>query len=417
MEKTLAEKLVGSHAGKSVSAGESAIAKVDYAFTHDASGPLVVKKLKEIGASKLFDPKRVIVFIDHAVPSPRLEVSNDHAVLREFAKSNDCIFEEAGTGICHQVVAEKYAAPGRIIVGTDSHTVMAGALASFATGMGATDVSVAMAFGKTWLRVPETFRFVIDGKLPKGVYSKDIILHIIGMLGAEGATYKAMQFEGSTIEKMEMSERLVLPNMSVEAGAKVGLIASDSETRNYLKQMGRANEYVELHPDSDAQYEKTFEIDATKLTPQVALPHAVDNVKSINEIGEVNVDQVFVGSCTNARLEDLRIVASIIKGKKVAPGVRLTVTPASGRVYMEAVKDGTLQTLLEAGAVITPSGCGMCFGALGGVPADGEKVFSTTNRNFQGRMGNPKAFTYLGSPAMAAATALKGVITHPAEVL
>lgn len=417
MGKTLAEKLVSSHAGKSVSAGESAIARVDYAFTHDASGPLVVKKLKEIGANKLFDPKKVIIFIDHAVPSPRMEVSNDHATLREFAKNIGCIFEEAGTGICHQVVAEKYASPGRIIVGTDSHTIMGGALGAFATGMGATDVSVAMAFGKTWLRVPETYRFIIDGKMPKGVYSKDIILHLIGMLGAEGATYKSMEFEGSVIRKMEMSERLVLPNMSVEAGAKVGLIASDSKTEAYLKQMGRGHEYVELSADADAQYEKTFEIDATKLTPMVSLPHAVDNVKSIDKIGEIKVDQVFVGSCTNARLEDLRIVASILKGKKVAPSIRLLVTPASRKIYMDAVKDGTIETLLEAGAVITPSGCGMCFGALGGVPADGERVFSTTNRNFQGRMGNPKAFTYLGSPAMAAATALRGVITHPAEVL
>lgn len=417
MGKTLAEKLVSSHAGKSVSAGESAIARVDYAFTHDASGPLVVKKLKEIGANKLFDPKKVIIFIDHAVPSPRMEVSNDHAILREFAKSIGCIFEEAGTGICHQVVAEKYSAPGRIIVGTDSHTVMGGALGAFATGMGATDVSVAMAFGKTWLRVPETYRFIIDGKMPKGVYSKDIILHLIGILGAEGATYKSMEFEGSTIRNMEMSERLVLPNMSVEAGAKVGLIPSDLKTQAYLKQMGRKHEYIELSADADAQYEKTFEIDATKLTPMVSLPHAVDNVKSIDEIGEVKVDQVFVGSCTNARLEDLRIVASMLKGKKVAPSVRLVVTPASRKIYMDAVKDGTIETLLEAGAVITPSGCGMCFGALGGVPADGERVFSTTNRNFQGRMGNPKAFTYLGSPAMAAATALRGVITHPAEVL
>ncbi|MBI2126911.1 MAG: 3-isopropylmalate dehydratase large subunit [Thaumarchaeota archaeon] len=417
MGKTLAEKLVSSHAGKSVSAGESAIARVDYAFTHDASGPLVVKKLKEIGANKLFDPKKVIIFIDHAVPSPRMEVSNDHAILREFAKSIGCIFEEAGTGICHQVVAEKYSAPGRIIVGTDSHTVMGGALGAFATGMGATDVSVAMAFGKTWLRVPETYRFIIDGKMPKGVYSKDIILHLIGILGAEGATYKSMEFEGSTIRNMEMSERLVLPNMSVEAGAKVGLIPSDLKTQAYLKQMGRMHEYIELSADADAQYEKTFEIDATKLTPMVSLPHAVDNVKSIDEIGEVKVDQVFVGSCTNARLEDLRIVASMLKGKKVAPSVRLVVTPASRKIYMDAVKDGTIETLLEAGAVITPSGCGMCFGALGGVPADGERVFSTTNRNFQGRMGNPKAFTYLGSPAMAAATALRGVITHPAEVL
>ena len=417
MGGTLAEKIVGSHAERDVSAGESIIAKIDYAFTHDASGPLVIQQLKQLGSTKVFDPERVIVFIDHAVPSPRREISNDHSLLRRWTSEAGVKFHDAGTGICHQVMAELYASPNTIIVGTDSHSVMAGAVGSFATGMGATDIAVAMSLGKTWLRIPETYHFIIDGSLPKGVYSKDIILHIIGMLGADGATYKSIEFSGKAVDEMEMHERLTLSNMVVEAGAKVGLIASDSITRKYLRERGREDSFVELHADSNALYEKTFEINASELNPLVSMPHSVDNLKPAGEIQGVKVDQVLVGSCTNARLEDLQIVAEILKDKKVAPGVRLIVTPASGEIYATALKDGSISTLLDAGAIVTPSGCGACFGALGGIPADGEAIFTTTNRNFKGRTGNPSASTYLGSPATAAATALRGVITDPRDVL
>ncbi len=417
MGKTLAEKIVGAHTERPVVAGESVIAKVDYAFTHDASGPLVVSQLKELGSDKVFDPKRVIVFIDHAVPSPRRENSNDQALLKIWAESRGVNFHGAGTGICHQVLAERYASPNTLIVGTDSHSVMAGALASFATGMGATDVAVSMSLGKTWLRVPETLRFILNGTLPSGVYAKDVILYIIGILGGDGATYKAMEFSGSVVENMEMHERLTLSNMVVEAGAKVGLIASDSNTRRYLETRGREETFLEIHPDSDAHYENTFEITATDLSPMVSFPHSVDNVKSMEEIGEVKINEVFVGSCTNARLEDLQIVASILDGKQIDSNVRLIVTPASGETYATAVKDGTISTLLDAGALVTPSGCGACFGALGGIPADNEAIFTTTNRNFIGRTGNPSASTYLGSPATAAATALRGMIADPREVI
>ncbi len=417
MGETLAEKIVGAHTETSAKAGESVIASVDYAFTHDASGPLVIDQLKALGSEKVFDPSRVIVFIDHAVPSPRRENSNDQNLLKAWADSLGVNFHRAGTGICHQVLAERYASPNNLIVGTDSHSVMAGALASFATGMGATDVAVSMSLGKTWIRVPETFRFILGGTLSQGVYPKDVILHIIALLGGDGATYKSMEFSGSGVDRMLMHERLTLSNMVVEAGAKVGLIASDRNTRKYLESRGREDEFVELRPDEDANYEKTFDIAASDLSPMVSFPHSVDNVRRIEEIGEVKINEVFVGSCTNARLEDLQIVASILKGKEVNSNVRLVVTPASGETYANAIKDGTISTLLDAGAIVTPSGCGACFGALGGIPADNEAIFTTTNRNFVGRTGNPSASTYLGSPATAAATALAGEIADPREVV
>lgn len=413
----MSEKIISEHTGKSVVAGENAIVAVDYVFTHDASGPLVLSKLKELGFEKLAQPDRTIIFIDHAVPSPREETSNNQATLRNFAKEWGIQFSDAGNGICHQVMAERYASPGQIIVGTDSHTCMAGALGAFATGMGATDTAVAMALGKTWFRVPESFKITIDGKLPKGVYAKDIILHLIGILGADGATYKAIEFDGSTVRNMEVWERLTLSNMAVEAGAKVGLIHTDEHTQRYLATAGRGREFKVIESDDDAVYEKTIEVDAKQLRPMVALPHAVDNVKRLDEVGNTKIDLVFIGSCTNTRLEDLHIAAKILKGRRVNSHTRLIVTPASMKVYLDASRDGTLSTLTEAGAVITPAGCGMCFGALGGVPADGERVFSTSNRNFPGRMGNPKAFTYLGSPAVAAVTAVKGEISDPSEFL
>ncbi len=416
MGKTISEKIISDHAGSSVAAGETTIVRVDWAFTHDASGPLVLKQLKELGIEHVADPSKTIIFIDHAVPSPQKDLTNNQSLLRKFASQEGCHFCEAGTGICHQVMAERFASPGQIIVGTDSHTVMAGALGAFATGMGATDIAVSMALRKTWLRVPETYKIIVDGSLAEGVYSKDIILHLIGLLGADGATYKSLEFHGKAIEEMPMNERFVLSNMVVEGGAKAGLIPSDEITRSYLSSRGRDETFVPVTSDSDATFERVIEIDSSDLQPMIALPHAVDTVKPIDDIGEVKVDAVFIGSCTNARLEDLQIAAAILGGKKVAQGTRLLVTPASAEIYAKAFKNGTINTLIEAGAMITPSGCGMCFGALGGVPADGEVVLGTTNRNFQGRMGNPKAFTYLSSPAVAAATALTGRITHPKEV-
>lgn len=417
MGKTIAEKILSEHAARNVSAGEVAVVKVDYVFTHDASGPLLIKQLKELNASKLHNPQRTIIFIDHVVPSPGREISNEQSLLRRFASDTGCRFHEAGSGICHQLIAEYYASPGQVIVGTDSHTVTAGALGAFATGMGATDVAVAAALGKTWFRVPETFRIEVNGSLQKGVYAKDIILHLIGLLGADGANYKALEFVGDTIDSLPISERLVLCNMVVEAGGKVGFTPSDDVTKRYLAERGRVEGFREIRSDDDASYERVIKIDVTTLEPQLACPHSVDNVKPVSEVEGVKVDLVFIGSCTNARLEDLQIAASMLKGKQIHPETRLIVTPASKEIYLKAVADGTLITLIEAGAVITPPGCGLCFGALGGIPADGEVILTTTNRNFLGRTGNPAAYTYVGSPATAAATALKGRITDPRRVV
>jgi 3-isopropylmalate/(R)-2-methylmalate dehydratase large subunit len=414
MPQTLAEKIIGEHLGREVRAGESVVVPVDLCFAHDASGPLVIRQLKALGRP-VKEPGKVVFFIDHAVPSPRQEVANEQQRLRAFAQEAGVRLHEAGRGICHQVVAEEYAAPGQLIVGGDSHTVTAGALGAFATGMGATDVAVAMALGKTWLRVPETIRVEVRGALPRGVYGKDLVLYVIGLLGADGANYMALEWGGQVVSQLPMSERLTITNMAVEAGAKAGLMASDEETRRYLKSRGRGDQFRPLGPDKGADYTRVLEVDAARLEPQVAHPHQVDNVRPLSKSLGIPIDQVFLGSCTNARIEDLRVAARILEGRSLK--ARLIVTPASSEVYRQAVREGLLEVFLEVGAVVTPPGCGACFGALGGVPADAERVFSTSNRNFRGRMGNPQAEIYLGSPATAAATAVEGRIADPRDYL
>lgn len=414
MGKNICEKIISEHAGKSVSAGDIVTVKVDYCFTHDASGPLVINYLKELGKPP-FNPKRCIIFIDHVVPSHKAEISNEQAKLRRFAQENGLIFYEAGNGVCHQLMVENFASPGELIIGGDSHTCTIGAIGAFATGMGATDVAVAMALGKTWLRVPETIRVIVNGQLKKGVFAKDLILYVINKLGVEGANYKALEFQGSTIENMDIHERLTLTNMAVEAGAKTGLVFSDEKTKRYLEAMGRGDKFRVIQSDPDANYESTIEINASDLKPLIALPYSVDNVKPVDEVGNIKIDEVYIGSCTNARLEDLRIVAKIIKGKELK--ARLIVTPASKRIYLEALKEGLINIFLEAGGMFTPPGCGLCFGAYGGIPADGENILATTNRNFIGRTGNPNAPTYLCSPATAAASAVEGRIADPRDYL
>jgi 3-isopropylmalate/(R)-2-methylmalate dehydratase large subunit len=283
--------------------------------------------------------------------------------------------------------------------------------------MGSTDIALAFALGKVWLKVPETHKFIIKGELPEGVYSKDIILSIIGEIGADGATYKAMEFEGDTIEKLSMSSRFTITNMAIEAGGKTGLIATDDITREYLKERNREDKFRKIESDSDANFEKVIEMKASQLEPTIALPHTVDNVKGISEIDDIKVDQVFIGTCTNGRLEDLRIAASILKGKKRHPNTRLIVIPSSREVFLEALHEGLIEIFLEAGASVESPGCGPCVGIHKGVLADGERVLSTQNRNFLGRMGNPEGFIYLGSPATAAASAIEGRITDPRRYL
>lgn len=417
MGKTLSEKILSRHAESDIKAGDIAIVTVDVCLTQDGTGPLAISQLKELGMEVAKNPKNTVLFIDHAAPSSKKELSNDHIKLREFAKKTGSILSDIGEGVCHQVINETYVKPGNILIGADSHTCTGGALCAFSTGMGSTDVAIGIALGKTWMRVPETIKILVQGKFQKGVYSKDLMLHLIGKIGADGATYKALEFSGTTIDNMAMTDRLTLSNMAVEAGAKAGLIASDEKTRQYLKENNRELDYTPITPDPDAEYERTITIDASELKPTISLPHTVDNTKTIDELGKIKIDQVFIGTCTNGRLQDLKIAAEILKGKHIHKDTRLVVVPASKKVYLEAIKDGTIEILVESGAAVMAPGCGACLGVHEGVLGDNESCLSTQNRNFKGRMGNTNADIYLASPATAAATALKGIITDPREVL
>ena len=411
MGQTLAEKIISKHAGKDVKAGELVIAKVDVCAVQDGTGPLTVQEFKKLGKEKLNNPERTILFIDHASPSPRKELSNTHTVLREFSKEYGAVLSDVGAGVCHQRLVETFVNPGEILVGADSHTCTSGALGAFATGMGSTDIAVAMALGKTWLKVPATYKIEVSGEFAPGICSKDLMLHLIGMIGADGATYKALEFTGDTIDNMTMSERFTLANMAVEAGAKAGLFVADEKTKEFLKYRGREDKFTTTKPDADAVYERVIKINAADIKHTVSCPHTVDNTKTVDELGHIKVDQVFVGTCTNGRIEDLRVVAEILKGKKINPDVRMLICPASKDVYLQALDEGLITEFVEANATILPPGCGPCVGVHAGTLADGEVCLATQNRNFQGRMGNTKGEIYLASPYVAAYTALNGYIS------
>lgn len=410
MGQTLAEKIISMHTDKPVKAGELVIANVDVCAVQDGTGPLTVQEFKKIGKAKLNNPGRTIIFIDHAAPSPRKELSNSHKVLREFAKDYGAVLSDVGMGVCHQRLVEDYVNPGEILIGADSHTCTSGALGAFATGMGSTDIAVGMALGKTWLKVPSTFKIEVSGKFKDGISAKDLMLHLIGMIGADGATYKSLEFSGDTIQNMEMSDRFTLANMAVEAGAKCGLFATDKKTKEYLEKRGRGDKFIELKPDSNAIYERIIKINAAEIKHTVSCPHTVDNTKTVDELKDIKVNQVFIGTCTNGRIEDLRVVANILKGKKVHPDVRLLIAPASKDVFKQALKEGLIEIFVDANAAILTSGCGPCVGVHAGTLGDGEICLATQNRNFQGRMGNTKGFIYLASPYVAAHTALNGYI-------
>jgi 3-isopropylmalate/(R)-2-methylmalate dehydratase large subunit len=412
--KTLAEKILSQKSGSDARAGDIVIAPVDLAFAQDTTGPLTVRQFQACDFKTLAHPDRTVLFIDHAAPSPNRELANDHLFLRQFSKQTGCLVSDAGAGVCHQLVAESFARPGDIIVGADSHTVTAGALGAFATGMGSSDIAVAFSLGKTWFRVPESFKIVLSGAFRPPVCGKDLVLHLIGRTGADGATYKSIEFAGAGLKNVTMPDRLSVANMAIEAGAKVGLFPSDAITRDYLESQQRVNDYKPLSADADAVYEKTFNIDLAALEPTVARPHTVDNTALARELKGTKINQVFMGTCTNGRLEDLAVAAGILKGKKAR--TRLVVAPASPRILLQAIQAGYIAALVEAGAMILPPGCGACLGLHQGVLGDGEVCLSTANRNFKGRMGNPQAFVYLSSPATAAASALTGEITDPREV-
>lgn len=410
MGQTLVEKIISEHAGKEVKAGELVIADVDVTAVQDGTGPLTVQEFKKLGIPKLKNPERSILFIDHASPSPRKELSNTHTVLRDFSKEYGAVLSDVGAGVCHQRLVETFVNPCEILVGADSHTCTSGALGAFATGMGSTDIAVAMALGKTWLKVPSTFKIEVTGKFREGICSKDLMLYLIGLIGADGATYKALEFCGDTIENMSMSERFTLANMAVEAGAKCGLFVADDKTREFLKSRGREDKFRTIKPDKDAIYERVIKIDASTVPHTVSCPHTVDNTKNVEELKDVKVNQVFVGTCTNGRIEDLRVVANILRGKTINPDVRMLICPASKDIYLQALDEGLITTFVEANATILPPGCGPCVGVHAGTLADGEVCLATQNRNFQGRMGNTKGFIYLASPYVAAYTALRGYI-------
>jgi 3-isopropylmalate/(R)-2-methylmalate dehydratase large subunit len=417
MAKTLAEKILSLKSHGEAKAGDVVIADVDLAFVQDTTGPLTVRQFKEIGFKVLAKPQQTIMFLDHAAPSPAQQLSNDHILLRGFARETGCRIYDVGEGICHQLVAENFANPGDVVVGADSHTVTAGALGAFATGMGSSDVAVALALGKTWFRVPESFLIELNGVFPRGVYAKDLVLYLIGQIGADGANYRALEFGGEALARMTMSQRLTIANMAVEAGAKVGLFPSDRITRGFLREHGRGDKYKPLSADTGANYEQAMPVNLSQLEPMVSLPHAVDNVRPVAQVKGVKIQQAFIGTCTNGRLEDLAVAAEILKGKKRHAGTRLLIAPASRQVLIQAIGKGYIQGLIEAGAIILPPGCTACLGLHQGVLGDGEVCLSTANRNFKGRMGNPEAMIYLASPATAAASAIRGEIIDPRELI
>ena len=413
MGKTISEKIISQKAGKNVYAGDYVLVNPDLVYMHDFSAPLAIDLLRQYGMEQAAYPDRTIFALDHCSPAPRMEMANWHIKIRDFAQHIGAKVHDVGDGIIHQVAVENYIKPGWVVLGGDSHTCTAGALGALATGLGATDMAVAISLGKTWMRIPETIRIEIDGCLPYGVYPKDLILHIIGHIGADGATYKAIEFRGPTIKAMNVEGRLTLCNMAVEAGAKFGIVAADNKVRDFLCGQGRTADYREIKADPDAKCEKTILVDASQISPLVSCPHAVDNVRKIEEVAGIAIEQVFVGSCTNGRTEDLRIVAKMMAGKKKHKNTRLIVIPASRSVYRECLREGIIETLIESGALVDSPGCGPCGGTHLGILGNNERCLSTTNRNFNGRMGNPSSFVYLASPATAAATALCGIITDP----
>jgi 3-isopropylmalate/(R)-2-methylmalate dehydratase large subunit len=408
--QTVAEKIISRHAGQEVFAGDIAIVTIDGCMATDATGPFAVQAFREMDGDKVWDAKRVSFILDHAAPAPNERISNLHKMLRDFARETGSHFYDVGAGICHQLMVEnEHVRPGDIFLGADSHTTTYGALNAFAVGVGSTDLAAAMLTGKTWLKVPQTIKIELTGQLPRGITAKDLILHLVGKLGIAGATYQAIEYTGEALHGMSLASRMTIANMAAEMGAKAGLVDPAGLDLWY--------DFDPILADEDAEYSAVYQVDVSSLTTQISLPHLPDSVSPIAAAAGTPIQQAFIGSCTNARLEDLHIAAAILHGKKVAPGVRLLIATASKKVFDAALQDGTMATLSDAGAVFLTSGCGPCVGTHMGVPGDDENIISSSNRNFQGRMGNPNANIYLGSPAVVAASALTGEITDPLELL
>lgn len=400
---------------KKVFPGEIVEARIDVAMVHDLTGPLTIESFRKIGAKKVWNRQRIVIILDHIVPASSVKSAELHKVLRNFAEEQkiDNFYDISQGGVCHQVMPEKgYVRPGELIVGADSHTCTYGAFGAFATGIGSTEMAAVFVTGTLWFKVPEAIKINVTGRFQNFVTPKDLTLNIVGRIKADGATYNGLEFAGPTIQNMSIDGRMVLCNMAVEMGAKTGIIEPDETTINYVKSR-TAKPFKPVKSDPDATYKKVLDIDVTDLEPQVSCPHSVDNVKPISEVNKVEVDQAFIGSCTNGRLEDLRLAAKILKGKKVKKTIRLLVTPASQEVYLEALQEGLIKTFFEAGAIVCNPTCGPCLGGHLGLLAPGETCISSSNRNFVGRMGSPKAYVYLASPATVAASAITGKITDP----
>ncbi len=420
MGMTITEKILAAHAGlDKVEPGEIVQVRVDGLLANDVTAPGAIEQFRLVGSQKVFDPDRIFLVPDHFAPNRDIPSAEQCKLLREFAYEQGITnyFEVGRMGIEHALLPEEgLVLPGDLIIGADSHTCTYGALGAFSTGVGSTDLGVAMALGETWLKVPSSIKFVVNGTLNPWVFGKDIILYIIGMIGVDGALYKAMEFAGEAIRNLSMDSRFSITNMAIEAGGKSGIIEPDEKTAAYVEARAK-RPYKFYQSDPDANYEKVHSLQAEKIDLQVALPHLPSNVRSVYQINDVELDQVVIGSCTNGRLEDLRVAAAILNGKKVHPKVRLLVFPATQKIYLQALKEGLIQTLVESGAAVSTPTCGPCLGGHSGVLAKGERALATTNRNFIGRMGHSESEVYLSGPAVAAASAVAGRIVPPEEVV
>jgi len=420
MPQTIGEKILAAHAGiEEVHPGQMIKARLDLVLGNDITAPVAIEEFSRIGANRVFDKSKVAIVPDHFTPNKDIKSAENCKLVREFSRKMEIenYFEIGQMGIEHALIPEKgLAVPGDVIIGADSHTCTYGALGAFSTGIGSTDMAVGMAAGEAWFKVPGAIKFILKGKPGKWVSGKDIILHIIGMIGVDGALYQSMEYCGDGVGNLSMDDRFAIANMAIEAGAKNGIFEADGKTLEYVSEHSERIPKV-FKADADAEYNRVIEIDMGEIKPTVAFPHLPENTRSIDEVGDIRIDQVVIGSCTNGRLEDLRMAAKVLKGSKVSSSVRAIIVPATQKIYLEAMKEGLLEIFIEAGAAVSTPTCGPCLGGHMGILAKGERAVATTNRNFVGRMGHPESEVYLASPAVAAASAITGKISSPEEVL
>ena len=416
---TLVEKILAAHTDKDkVNPGEFINVRVDVILANDITAPIAIKEFRRIGVDRVLDPEKIVMVADHFVPNKDITSAEQAKMMRDFCREQRIPHYDVGQmGIEHVLLPEQgLVVPGDVVVGADSHTCTYGALGAFATGMGSTDIAAAMATGDIWMKVPQTIKFVYHGTLPEWVGGKDLILYTIGQIGVDGALYAAMEFTGEAIDALPMDGRFTMANMAIEAGGKAGIFHVDEKTLDYVKPRAK-RPYTVFEPDADTEYTEVIEYDVSSLEPQVSLPHLPSNARPVSELGDIRIDQAVIGSCTNGRLSDLQLAARVIKGKKVHPEMRCIVLPGTQQVYLDALKEGLIETFILAGAVVSTPTCGPCLGGYMGVLAGGERCVSTTNRNFVGRMGSPKSEVYLANPAVAAASAITGYITSPEKVM